>query len=145
MASILGRFRGGDTVDFATAISTCFQKYATFSGRAMRSEYWYFVLFLVIASAITAILDEVLFPGNRISPLNTIFSIATFLPSLAAAARRLHDIDKSGWWQLLWLIPIIGWIIIIIWLAKAGAPGPNRFDVGPWGAGGKLDDPTTAR
>ncbi len=121
-------------MDFQTAVKTCFANYITFSGRAPRSEYWYFVLFLVIVGVITGVLDAILFPANVISPLNSIFSLVTFLPSLAVTSRRLRDVDKSGWWQLLWLVPIIGWIVLIIWLVQRGTPGPNRFGADPLGS-----------
>jgi uncharacterized membrane protein YhaH (DUF805 family) len=121
----------GDLMDFQTAVKTCFANYITFRGRAPRSEYWYFVLFLVIGGITTGLLDAILFPANMISPLNSIFSLVTCIPSLAVASRRLHDVDKSGWWQLLWFVPIVGWIIMIIWLVKPGTPGPNRFGEDP--------------
>lgn len=121
-------------MDFPTAVKTCFANYITFSGRAPRSEYWYFVLFLLIGGAITGVLDAVLFPGNVVSPLNSIFSLVTIIPSLAVTSRRLHDVDKSGWWQLLWIVPIVGWIIMIIWLVSRGTPGPNRFGPDPLGS-----------
>ncbi len=121
-------------MDFATAVKTCFANYITFSGRAPRSEYWYFVLFLLIGGVITGVLDAVLFSGNVVSPLNSIFSLVTIIPSLAVTSRRLHDVDKSGWWQLLWIVPIVGWIIMIIWLVRRGTPGPNRFGPDPLGS-----------
>lgn len=121
-------------MDFQTAVKTCFANYVTFRGRAARSEYWYFVLFLMIAGAVTGVLDATLLPGSQLSPLNSIFSLVTFLPSLAVTSRRLHDLDKSGWWQLLWAIPIIGWIVLIVWLAQRGTPGPNRFGPDPLGS-----------
>lgn len=119
-------------MDFVTAIKTCWAKYATFGGRALRSEYWYFVLFLLIGALVTLMLDMALFPAVEWSPLNSIFSLVTLLPSIAVAARRLHDIDKSGWWQLIVLIPLVGLIIFIIWMCKRGTPGPNRFGEAPF-------------
>jgi uncharacterized membrane protein YhaH (DUF805 family) len=118
-------------MNFATAIKTCFANYATFGGRALRSEYWYFVLFILLGGFVTAMLDMAMFPTIKWSPLNSIFSLVTFLPSIAVAARRLHDIDKSGWWQLIMVIPLIGWIIFIIWMCKVGTPGANRFGEAP--------------
>jgi uncharacterized membrane protein YhaH (DUF805 family) len=128
------RQNSGAMMDFPTAVKTCFANYMTFRGRAPRSEYWYFVLFMFIGGVTTAVLDAILFSGNVISPLNSIFSLVTIIPSLAVASRRLHDLDKSGWWQLLWIVPIIGWIIMIIWLVKRGTPGPNRFGPDPLGS-----------
>ncbi len=95
------------------------KKYATFSGRAQRAEYWYFILFSMIASIVLTILDAML---GTLSPggtglLSGIYSLAVFIPALAVGARRLHDIGKSGWWQLIVLIPIIGVILLIVWFA----------------------------
>ena len=118
-------------MDFVSAVKTCFNKYVTFSGRAVRSEFWYFILFLLTGHLITWQLDSMLFPTSAYSPLSSIFSLVTFLPNLAVSVRRLHDIDKSGWWVLLSFIPVIGTIILIIWFCKAGTPGPNRFGPDP--------------
>jgi uncharacterized membrane protein YhaH (DUF805 family) len=118
-------------MSFFQAISVCFSKYVEFSGRARRAEYWYWVLFAVIASIILGTLDSVLFPKLRWEPLSTIFGVATFLPGLAVGVRRLHDIDRSGWWMLIVLIPLIGWIILIVWAIRQGGSGPNRFGFDP--------------
>lgn len=85
---------------FGEAISTCFSKYVRFKGRASRSEYWFFVLFLVLASIVASIIDAALFPGSIETggPINGLLSLGTFLPSLAVSWRRLHDTDRSGWW-----------------------------------------------
>jgi uncharacterized membrane protein YhaH (DUF805 family) len=117
----------GAFMDFMTAVKTCFAKYATFAGRAPRSEFWYFILFMVLGSLVFGLLDKALFPAMEWSPLGAIFSLVTLLPSLAVTARRLHDIDKSGWWQLIVSIPFVGIIILIIWMCKPGTPGTNRF------------------
>ena len=106
---------------FSTAVSTCLSKYATFAGRATRSEFWWFYLFTFLVNWIAG-----LALGNMIS---LIISLAFVLPLWAAGARRLHDIGRTGWWQLIWLIPLIGWIILIIWFAKKSDDGPN--DYGP--------------
>jgi uncharacterized membrane protein YhaH (DUF805 family) len=111
---------------FLEAVKSVFSNYVNFSGRAVRSEYWYWVLFSLICGIATAILDVGLFPDNDISPLNTLFSLATFLPSLAVGARRLHDIDRSGWWLLI-MLTIIGVIVLIVWFCQKSDPGPNRF------------------
>jgi uncharacterized membrane protein YhaH (DUF805 family) len=102
---------------FGESIRACFSKYATFEGRASRSEYWWFFLFTFLASAATGIVSEA---------LSGLFSLAVLLPSLAVGARRLHDVDRSGWFLLLWFIPIIGWIVLVIWMTQAGKE-PNRF------------------
>jgi len=102
---------------FGESISICFTKYADFTGRASRSEYWWWTLFVILASIATGFISDV---------VSAIFSLATILPGLAVGARRLHDTDRSGWLQLLWIIPIIGWIILIVWLVQEGKE-PNRF------------------
>jgi uncharacterized membrane protein YhaH (DUF805 family) len=99
--------------------------YAQISGRASRSEYWWFVLFTVIAGAAAGVLD-VLFPGDL---LQTLFGIATLIPSFALGIRRMHDIGKSGWWLLIGVIPIIGWIVLIVWLATKSDAGSNQWGV----------------
>lgn len=76
---------------------------------------------------VCSILDGVLFPAMQAGPLGSIFSLVTFIPFIAVAARRLHDIDKSGWWQLVNFIPLIGWIFFLIWVCTLGTRGPNRF------------------
>lgn len=102
---------------FGESISTCFSKYASFEGRASRSEFWWFFLFTVLVSAASGMVSEI---------LSGLFSLGVLLPSLAVGARRLHDINKSGWFLLLWLIPVIGWIVLIFWAAQEGKE-PNRF------------------
>ena len=102
---------------FGESIKVCFTKYADFTGRATRSEYWWWILFTILASIATVLVNEM---------LSAFFSLATILPSLAVAARRLHDTDRTGWLQLLWLIPIIGWIILLVWFIQEGKE-PNRF------------------
>jgi uncharacterized membrane protein YhaH (DUF805 family) len=102
---------------FGESISTCFSKYAAFEGRAARSEYWWWFLFTFLASAASGIVSD---------KLSAIFSLLVLLPSLAVGARRLHDTDRSGWFLLLWLIPIIGWVVLIIWFIQDGKE-PNHF------------------
>ncbi|MGB5560628.1 MAG: DUF805 domain-containing protein [Paracoccaceae bacterium] len=120
-------------MDFSTAVRTCFQKYVVFTGRAQRSEFWYFVLFNILGSIVLGIVDSILFgwASDNASVLGGIFGLIMFLPSISVAVRRLHDTDRSGWWWWLWLIPLIGWIILIVWYATAGTNGPNRFGPDP--------------
>jgi len=105
---------------FSESINTCFKKYATFDGRATRSEYWWFFLFTLLVSMATGIISEA---------LSGLFSLAVLLPSLAVGARRLHDTDRSGWFLLLWIIPVIGWIVLVIWAVQEGKE-PNRYTTG---------------
>lgn len=103
---------------FTESIEQCFKKYATFEGTARRSEYWWFILFLLVAGAVIGYVSE---------PLGLLFNLATLVPSLAAGARRLHDTDRSGWWQLIWLVPVIGWIVLIVFMAQDSRP--NRYGI----------------
>jgi uncharacterized membrane protein YhaH (DUF805 family) len=119
-------------MDFMTAVRTCLSKYVDFSGRARRSEYWYFALFNVLVSVVTSIVDTVIgtdFDNGSGGLLSSIASLALLLPSLAVGVRRLHDTDRSGWWILIGLIPIIGWILLIVWFVTDSKPdnqyGPN--------------------
>lgn len=104
---------------FGESIRVCFSKYAEFNGRASLPEFWWWTLFVILASLAAGILGE---------SASALFSLGTLLPGLAVGARRLHDTNRSGWFQLLWLLPVIGWIVLIIWLAQKGKE-PNRFDV----------------
>jgi uncharacterized membrane protein YhaH (DUF805 family) len=96
---------------FQESIKVCFAKYADFTGRATRSEYWWFILFIVIASLATSMISSI---------LSGLFSLGTLLPSVAAATRRLHDTGRSGWWQLVVLVPIIGLVVILVFLSQEG-------------------------
>lgn len=111
------------------AISRFWNGYVTFSGRASRSEYWWAVLFNVIVGIALGILDGVLFAGPESDPevLSSVYGLATFLPSLAISIRRLHDIGRTGWWVLLWIVPVIGWIVLLIFHVTRSEEGPNRF------------------
>ena len=120
-------------MDFMTAVRTCFSKYVDFSGRARRSEYWYFALFTFLVNIVTTVLDNILgtdYDGTTSGGLiSTVVSLALLLPSLAVGVRRLHDTGRSGWWILIGLIPIIGWILLIVWYCTDSKPdnqyGPN--------------------
>lgn len=121
---------------FGEAIQTCLAKYATFRGRASRSEYWWFYLFFLLVLTATAILDMALLGYDPANPsaapwLSVVGLLALFLPSLAAAIRRLHDTDKSGWWYLLTFVPVVGGIVLLIFLLLRGTAGSNRFGPDP--------------
>ncbi|WP_424968224.1 DUF805 domain-containing protein [Dinoroseobacter sp. S375] len=103
---------------FQDAVKTCFRKYADFSGRATRPEYWWFFLFYLLGSVVLSILESGLGTGGI---LGAAFSIALFMPLLAALVRRLHDTHRSGWWALLCLIPIIGPLVLIFFAAQPSA------------------------
>lgn len=110
-------------MNFPDAIKSGLNNYINFEGRATRSEFWWFVLFNFVVGIVTAILDV----ATGLMVLNMLASVALLAPNLAVGARRLHDIDKSGWWQLLMLIPLIGLIVLIVFFAKTGNAGANRF------------------
>ncbi len=112
------------------AVKVCFSKYVTFSGRARRSEYWWFVLATMIVSIVLTFIDIGVF-GTELGLLSGLWSLAVFLPSLAAASRRLHDTDRSAWWLLIVLIPLIGIIVLIVFFATRGTTGANRFGPDP--------------
>jgi len=102
---------------FFDAIKSGFSKYADFNGRATRSEFWWWVLFVFLANAAASMLSPV---------VSGLFSLGVFLPNIAVGARRLHDTDRSGWLQLVAIIPLIGWILLIYWCVQEGKE-PNRF------------------
>jgi uncharacterized membrane protein YhaH (DUF805 family) len=104
-------------VTFTESIQTCFRKYADFKGRASRSEYWWFALLVVLASFAAGLLGDA---------ANALVALALFLPYLAVSARRLHDTGRSGWWQLVWYIPFIGWLVMIYWCVQ-DSEGPNAY------------------
>ncbi|AEB44166.1 DUF805 domain-containing protein [Micromonospora maris] len=120
-------------MSFPDAIRSAFSQYATFRGRARRSEYWWFSLFLLLVGIVASVLDGALgvdFEGSG-GPVSLLVNLAVLLPSLAVAVRRLHDIDRTGWWLLLALIPIVGWIVLLVFALQNGTPGPNRFGPSP--------------
>jgi uncharacterized membrane protein YhaH (DUF805 family) len=117
---------------FPDAVKICFHKYADFNGRARRSEFWWWALFTVLLSFVASIIDAIL--GTRSSSgsglIESLTSLAVLLPSLAVGARRLHDTGRSGWWQLLWIAIIIGWIFLIIWFCQ-DSHGDNKYGASP--------------
>ena len=122
-------------MNFTTAVRTCFNKYVTFSGRATRPEYWYFILFLFVGGIVAGLADAMIFGVEDDSGelLSILFSLATFLPSIAVGVRRLHDIGRSGWWLLIGLVPLIGAIVLIVWFATKSQDGGNDYGPDPHG------------
>jgi uncharacterized membrane protein YhaH (DUF805 family) len=117
---------GAGKMGFGEAIGTCFSKYVTFSGRARRSEYWYWVLFGVLVGIAAEILDLAVFRTTS-GVFSTLSSLALLLPGIAVTVRRLHDIDRSGWWMLILLVPLVGAIVMFVFMCLRGTFGPNRF------------------
>jgi len=110
---------------FGQAVSRFFQKYAQFRGRASRSEFWWLYLFNFLVGVVLAILIAIA-PVFRV--VEFLYDLAIIVPGLALNARRLHDTNRSGWWQLLVLIPIVGWIILLVWYILPEKPEGARFD-----------------
>ena len=121
-------------MDFMDAVKKCFQNYANFSGRARRSEYWYFVLFNALVGGVLSGLARMAgegFIASSLTSLASLYSLATLVPGLAVAWRRLHDIGKSGGYWFFIFIPIAGPIILLVWLVKAGDAGDNAYGPDP--------------
>lgn len=106
-------------VGFFDAIKICFRKYANFSGRAPRAEFWWWTLFTFILGWIPFV--------------DIIAGIVLLIPSLAVTCRRLHDVGKAAGWIFISMVPIVGWILMLIWELKDGEPHPNRFGPNPYG------------
>ena len=122
---------------FTNAIATCFRKYADFSGRARRSEYWMFMLFTTIVEVLTTVIFTTIIPltveidGSEFSIVYLVACVIFILPKLAVSVRRLHDIGKSGWFYLISLIPVVGQIIFFIWCVKDSEARTNKYGQDP--------------
>ena len=144
-------------MNLITAIKTCFKKYFVFNGTAKRSEYWWFFLFCILAGVASQLLDVVVLGQSfwiNYGPINTIVNLILIIPILSAGARRLHDTNRSGWWQLLsliglaiayyqkdmltkglitssyfilWILALGIYILLIVWLASEGKKKKNKF------------------
>ena len=106
-------------MNFGQAISSCLSKYATFSGRASRPEFWWFFLFQILISLAASMLGET---------INGLVALGLVLPALAVATRRLHDIGKSGWWQVI-MLTVIGLLVLIYWWVQPTDEGGNAYQV----------------
>lgn len=118
-------------MDFVTAIKTCLGKYATFKGRASRSEFWYWTLFTWLLSVAAMIVDSAISggmaaaePGMQLG--SSLVMLVTWLPSLAVSVRRLHDVNRSGWWFLL-AFTVLGCVVLLYWFVKPGRDANNRY------------------
>jgi uncharacterized membrane protein YhaH (DUF805 family) len=109
-------------------------KYAMFGGRARRKEYWYFVLFNLLASIALGVIDGITGTYSEdagLGLLGGIYALAVFIPSIAVAMRRLHDTGRSGWWLLLALIPILGFLVLLVFMLLDSEPGDNQYGPNP--------------
>lgn len=109
-------------------------KYATFSGRARRKEYWMFTLFNIIISIALALVDDMMgltIGGGTSGIIGSLYSLAVLIPGIAVSVRRLHDLGKSGWMLLIAFIPLVGAIWLIILFATDGQPGGNEYGANP--------------
>lgn len=109
-------------MNFADSIKSCFSNYATFSGRALRSEFWWWQLFLLIVLGVLTLTG----PG-------VLLALGLVLPTWAVAVRRLHDLDKSGWKILWYVIPLFALILLLTWNTRRGTKGPNQYGEDPLG------------
>jgi len=112
---------------FTQAISSCYSNYGTFSGRASRSEYWFFTLFHMLL----VVLGVALIPVGIGLLILIGGGLINFLPSLSVLVRRLHDTDHSGWWYWICLVPVVGLVVLLIWLCTRGSWGDNRYGPDP--------------
>jgi uncharacterized membrane protein YhaH (DUF805 family) len=122
-------------MSFTGAITSVLQQnYANFQGRAVRSEFWYWTLFSILVniffSLAGAMVHAVVFLHLIVALIGLVFSLGFLIPSIAVTVRRLHDLDKSGWWYFIILIPLVGAVILLIWFCTPGTRGPNRFGGG---------------
>ncbi len=115
-------------MDMQQAIKSCFNQYISFSGRASRSEFWYFFLFGIILSAMAGFIDGGFY--HSIWSLESLVSIVLFLPTIAVGSRRMHDSNRSEYWLLLVFIPVVG-LILLFFFAQLGTEGDNQYGPDP--------------
>lgn len=115
------------------AVRLSLTRYASFDGRARRLEYWYFTLFhslTILLAGIVSYFTMLVLPALAIV-LYSIVVFGTLLPHLAVSVRRLHDVNRTGWWYLFGLVPLLGAIVLLVWYCSDGTRGPNRFGADP--------------
>lgn len=125
-------------MSFTDAIRSGFDHYVNFEGRASRAAYWWWVLFAFIVNIVASFVDRALGWDYVVQgystgsgPIATVVALALLLPGLSVAVRRLHDTGRSGWWLLISVIPVIGWIMLLVFMLQPGTPGPNQFGAPP--------------
>ena len=114
-------------MSFSAAVKSCFANYVTFSGRARRSEYWWFVLFNILLSIVAWVLDKAV--GNQV--FTALVTAGLFLPGLAVTVRRLHDRGRSGFWVFIALVPFVGAIVLLVFVCQDSTPGENAYGPSP--------------
>ena len=110
------------------------KEYAVFSGRARRKEYWFFILFNILASGALSIVDVLVGTQNTelgVGLLSGIYALAVLIPSIAVTVRRLHDTERSGWWLLIVLVPIVGGIVLLVFMLIDSQPSANKYGPSP--------------
>ena len=135
----MGSFGGGagaaDVPTFSEALPMVMKKFATFSGRASRPEFWYFWLTCFLVNFIFNVIVQLVGPesaaSNIVAIVQGLFGLAIIIPHIAVVVRRLHDTNRTGWWFLIVFIPLIGAIILLLWLASAPTPGTNMYGPQP--------------
>ena len=118
-------------IDYAL---TPLRKFADFSGRARRAEYWWFYLLVIVGYLVASIIDSLMGLDGTVGPygiITLVFGLAMLLPSIAAGVRRLHDTDRSGWWMLIAFVPLVGVIVLLVFFVLEGTQGENRFGPDP--------------
>ncbi|MGS0892656.1 DUF805 domain-containing protein [Burkholderia stagnalis] len=122
-------------MNFTEAVRAVFNQYAKFEGRARRAEYWYFALLTAVVSIVCQVVAMAGQGGSAFALLPAIValvvSLALVVPSIAVTVRRLHDTGRSGWFLLIAFIPVVGGIILLVWMCARGTEGPNRFGADP--------------
>ena len=107
------------------AIASGFKRVVDFEGRSTRSEYWWWTLFVFLVNILTTIIDSG--SSNHLVLLINIVALVLLFPGIGISIRRLHDVDRSGWWLFIFLVPIFGFILLLVWACTKGTTGPNRF------------------
>lgn len=120
---------------FIDAVRTCLGKYATFRGRARRSEFWWFALFVTLVQFGVSVIDLAAFGAgpDGLGAFGFLLNLAMLLPNLAVSVRRLHDIGRSGWWYLIIFVPLVGILALLWWWTRPSEPDANRFGPPPDG------------